>query len=117
MANKQEVVDFLKGFHTKMKIWQILYRDDRGKNAQTLADLEIAPRQRDGVIAVLKAEDYSEGPVQDGLNHGANMMVFGKMVKGREVYIKVTMGVPGSSVVCISFHIAERPMRYPFKNN
>jgi hypothetical protein len=42
------------------------------------------------------------------------MWVFGKDVKGQEVYIKITLG-KGSSALCISFHIAEHPMNYPFK--
>jgi hypothetical protein len=48
--------------------------------------------------------------------HGSKQMwVFGKEVKQREVYIKITMGFPGTSTICISFHISEHPMKYPFK--
>jgi len=36
-------------------------------------------------------------------------------VNGREVYIKITLGASDHSAVCISFHIAEHPMNYPFK--
>jgi hypothetical protein len=45
------------------------------------------------------------------------MWVFGKDVKKNEVYIKITMGFAGGSVICISFHTAEYPIRYPFKNS
>lgn len=116
MAKKQEVDQFLRDFHAKMEIWQILYRDDRGKNTQTLADLEITPRQRDQVMADLSYEDFSEGPIRDSLNKGPDMWVFGKIIKGKEIYIKITMGGPGSSVICISFHVAEHPLEYPLKN-
>ena len=34
----------------KVKVFGIIYRDDRGKNAQTLVDLEITPKYRDTVI-------------------------------------------------------------------
>jgi hypothetical protein len=44
------------------------------------------------------------------------MWVFGKNVKGQEVYIKIMLGQPGRSTICISFHIAEHPLNYPFKN-
>lgn len=115
MATKQEVTAFLDGFHQKLGIWNILYRDDRGKNTQALADLEITPAHRDRVIKSLEPLDYSEGPIADTLNKGKEMWVFGKMVKGAEIYIKVTMGIAGSSVICISFHPAEKPMKYPFK--
>lgn len=43
-------------------------------------------------------------------------MATGKDVKGHEVYIKITLGLPNSSTICISFHIAEHKMNYPFKN-
>ena len=35
-------------------------------------------------------------------------------IKEQEVYIKITLG-RGTSALCISFHIAEHPMNYPFK--
>lgn len=38
MATKEEVEAFLNGFHAKMKVFRIVFRDDRGKNAQTLAE-------------------------------------------------------------------------------
>lgn len=37
--------------------------------------------------------DYSEGPITDELNKHGEMWVFGKDVKGTEVYIKISMGV------------------------
>ena len=98
----------------KIKVFGIIYRDDRGKNVQTLVDLEITPKYRDTVIINLEVKDYSEGPDNDTLNHCGKMWVFGKDVKGKEVYIKITLG-KGGSALCISFHIAEQPMNYPFK--
>jgi hypothetical protein len=46
---------------------------------------------------------------------GADMWVFGKIVKEKEIYIKITMGFSGAKVICISFHFAEHPMKYPQK--
>ncbi len=60
----------------KIKVFGIIYRDDRGKNAQTLADLEITPKYRDTVIINLEVEDNSEGPVIDTLNRCGEMWVF-----------------------------------------
>ena len=116
MVTKQQVEDFLKRLKEKIKVFDIIYRDDRGKNLQTLATLEIAPTYRKQVILNVEPEDYSEGPVVDTLNKMGEMWVFGKNVKGQEVYIKITLGLPNSSTICISFHIAEHPMTYPFKN-
>ena len=64
----------------------------------------------------LKWNDYSEGPITDELNHHGEMWVFGKDVKGSEIYIKITMGRPDSHTICISFHKAEYPMSYPLKD-
>ena len=60
-------------------------------------------------------KDYSKGPVEEKLYGGADMWVFGKTIKNRDVYIKITMGPIGSSVICISFHLAQHKMNYPFK--
>ncbi len=50
MATKEEVQRFLNQMREKIKVFGIIYRDDRGKNAQTLIDLEITPKKRTGGI-------------------------------------------------------------------
>lgn len=89
VLTKEEVQCFLEQFHAKLKVFGIIYRDDRGKNQKALEELEIVPSFRKVVV--------------DKLNKLGEMWVFGKDVKGREVYI------------CISFHLAEAPMMYLFK--
>lgn len=115
MASKEQVEEFLRDLKQKIKIWGILYRDDRGKNAQTIADLELRPVDRDNIIENLKVDDYCQGPLDEKLYGGEDMWVFGKEVKKNEVYIKITIGFPSSSVICISFHISEYSLNYPFK--
>jgi hypothetical protein len=106
---------FLNDFHQKLKIWEILFRDDRRKNINALLNLEITRAKRREIIESLKATDYSEGPLEDTLNEGAPLWVFGRTVKSSVVYIKITMGTPNNPVICISFHEAEYEMRFPFK--
>lgn len=115
MASKNEVEIYLKELKVKMEIFGILFLDDRGKNQQTLHDLEISPTKRKEIISSLKAEDYSQGPLEEKMRGILPMWVFGKQVKKKEVYIKVSVGVENSGAVCISFHIAEHPMNYPLK--
>lgn len=115
MATREEVERFINNFQSKLKIFQIIFRDDRGKNTQALAELEISPTYRETVIKEIVVEDYSEGPIVDTLNKYGEMWVFGKDVKKQEVYIKIALGHPNSSTICISFHKAERPIKYPFK--
>ena len=115
MATLHEIQLFLSEFHTKMGIWGIVIRDDRGKNRQTLLDLEMTTTGRNTVLNSLAWHDYSQGPMPDTLNGGPAMWVFGKMVRGKEIYIKITMGIKGAQVICISFHISDYPMNYPYK--
>ena len=115
MRSESEVGAFLKDFKVKMKIWDVLFRDDRGKNLQALIELEITPSERKKVLEQIEIKDYSEGPLIENLYSSAEMWVFGKTVKKKEVYIKITMGVINSSVLCISFHLAQHKMQYPLK--
>lgn len=46
MATKEEVEHFLSQFNQKVKVFGLVFRDDRGKNLQTLLDLEITPKYR-----------------------------------------------------------------------
>lgn len=46
---------------------------------------------------------------------GADMWVFGVIIKRNEIYIKITLGLENSQVICISFHTAEHPLSFPFK--
>lgn len=115
MSTEKEVASFLKGFKEKMRFWNILFRDDRGKNTQALVDLELRPIDRKSSLEALVTKDYSEGPIEEKLYGGSDMWVFGKTIKKKEVYIKITLGAQGSSVICISFHLAEHKMQYPLK--
>ena len=107
---------FLNDFKEKMNIWDVLFRDDRSKNTQTLLNLGLLPIERKTILETLEIKDYSEGPLEGKLYGGADMWVFGKKIKEEEVYIKITMGAKGYSVICISFHVAQHKMNYPLKN-
>ena len=115
MITKEEVQKFLEQFNAKVMVFGIIFRDDRQKNREALQQLDITPMQRELIVKSLQVQDYVEGPVIDVLNRQGEMWVFGKDVKGREVYIKITLGYQNGQTICISFHIAEHPMQYPFK--
>lgn len=86
-----------------------------GKTLKHWPNWRISPTYRETVIKEIVVEDYSEGPIVDTLNKYGEMWVFGKDVKKQEVYIKIALGHPNSSTICISFHKAERLIKYPFK--
>lgn len=115
MIGVDDVNSFLEQFNIKAQVFGIRFRDDREKNRKALEELEIAPMQREVIVKSLVPQDYVEGPVIDVLNKESEMWVFGKDVKGREVYIKITLGYENGQTICISFHITEHPLEYPFK--
>jgi len=50
MSKEVKVSSFLKDFKEKMKFWDVLFRDDRGKNARALIDLELRPIDRKAIL-------------------------------------------------------------------
>jgi hypothetical protein len=117
MKKREEVEQFLREFIAKSKIWDVIIRTDRtnDKNELTLFELEIKYADVARILCELTCEDYSDGPIPDKLYNISDMWIFGKIIKKREVYIKIQLGWPGSSTICISFHLSEYKMKYPFK--
>ncbi len=117
MANKEDVVKFLADFKQKFKIFDIIFVN-RDKNIQALSDLEIFPKDREKYLMGLQVENYFRGPNPDSGNPLAgDAWEFGTRVKENEVYIKIKMGMLNKKVICLSFHIAEFEIRYPFKKS
>lgn len=116
MASKTEIEAFLRDFKIKLDFWGLLFRHDRGKNFETLLQLEYSTVHVKKELKDLALQNYSAGPVSESLYSGSDMWVFGKAIRSREVYIKISMGFQSSKVLCISFHFSERPMSYPYKN-
>lgn len=112
MKTKQEVENFLREFIPKLKIFGIIFLD-RDKNTEALKMLGITPMFRKEIIKSISTNDYI-GTIIDNSSYG-EMWVFGKDYNGEEIYIKITLGKPNTNTLCISFHIAEHPLKYPFK--
>lgn len=115
MATVGEIDSFLKTFKEKLGIWGLIFRSDRDKNHNTMKELELSVIHVKKELAAISFEDYSEGPTKDTLYKGSDMWIFGRTIRSREVYIKITMGQPGNEVLCISFHFPEGTMKYPYK--
>lgn len=114
MATRIEVEQFLSQFKVKLEIFGIIFLE-RDKNVNSLIDLDITRLERLSVVKSIVVDDYSEGPIKDQLSGFGEMWVFGKDVKGQEVYIKISLGRPNNNTIVISFHRSEHPMNYPFK--
>lgn len=116
MQEENEVAQFLKRFKTKLKVFDI-FDIEREKNTQGLLDLELSLIQRKKVLMQLEVKNYCEGPLEETMHGESNMWVFGKEVRDKEVYIKIALGAESEPVLCISFHIAEHKLDYPFKKS
>ena len=123
----QDVESFLKEFKAAMVSAGIIVIE-RDKNLQGMFSLGINPAMRKLILESLAATDYYRGPSSQSGWVG-EAWEFGKMVNNIEAYIKVSMGVaktpsqtsqkevgPARPVICISFHPAQGPIIYPFKN-
>jgi len=113
LPNKSEIEEFLNNFRAKLDVFSVIF-EDRNKNKQALLDLEITPAKRRELLKVIKPENYSSGPNRDENDtRRPNYWEFGMQYNGKEIYIKINMGFQNKPVICISFHIAERPITYP----
>lgn len=110
---ESDVEAFLKSFKTKLNIFEVVFLH-RDKNLKALADLEISAMRRTEILKALEVKDYFKGPTKD-TDQGPDLWEFGKTVNRKEVYIKVNMGFENRPVICVSFHLAERAIVYPFK--
>ncbi len=90
MATESDVEAFLNTFKAKMEIFDVIFLE-RGKNLQALIDLEITRVNRKELLKELKVEDYFRGPTRDNDN-GPDLWEFGRILKQKEVYIKITIG-------------------------
>lgn len=113
MSNEAEVGRFLKNFKFKLSFYGVVFMQ-RDKNLKTLIALELTTINRTSVLHQLKVEDYFKGPTLD-YDNGPELWEFGIKIKHSNVYIKITMGRVNLPVICISFHLAERNIKYPFK--
>ena len=119
MATKEEpellVESFLRDLAQKMKYFDIAFRP-RDKNLEALSELDITADQRIEYLLNLKVENYCSGPNKDTFDPTKpDLYEFGIQIKGKEVYIKISLGLFNKRVDCMSFHPAEFPMKYLLK--
>lgn len=117
MADESSVKSYLQELKQVVGIWGIIFINRPKNSIAHLANLSITANMREDIILNLKVENYSEGPFEETQYGGTEMWVFGKLIKNQEIYIKVTISKISGQPVCISFHKAEYPLSFPFKNS
>jgi len=117
MATRDEVENFLSQVRVKLSSFGVAFQP-RGKNMDALLEIDIVPVQREEWLTKLTADHYLSGPNKDTYDTGKpDYFEFGIEIKGKEVYIKLSLGLQNKRIDCMSFHIAERPMNYPLRLN
>jgi len=117
LPSKEEIEQFLKIFKS---YWDgtVIPRADP-KNDETLAMLGITPKHRMEEVKCLHYEDYYDGPSPDyDERFSKEWWEFGRRIKKHEIYIKICIykNPKGKyKAECMSFHIAEGNITYPFK--
>jgi hypothetical protein len=113
MASRSEVSHFLLAFKQAASTngVDLVPRHD---TKETQRFLGLTNRDVEELLLSLSVADYCEGPTPDRGRDG-DLWVFGASDGGYEIYIKLKAHIVEavSYAKCISFHIAERPLRYP----
>jgi hypothetical protein len=115
ITSVKEAENLLHEIQVRIRTNGLLFLRDKNKNSQTLAKLGIMASRVSEIISRLQATDYCGGPDPDEKYPWKSVSVFGINFQGTELYIKFSVGVGDTPVVCLSFHEAERPMDYQFK--
>ena len=109
---REKVKQFLLGFKEIASRKGVIFIR-RADSLETLRFLGLTKANLEESLLSLSVGDYCEGPHLDHSGIG-EVWIFGKILKGIEVYIKLKIIDP-EAVKCISFHISKCPLSYPFK--
>jgi len=90
---------------------------NRKKNIQSLARLGLTKKNCREVILNLSVDDYCDGP-KPNKDQPGKIWEFGQLIEGNEVYIKLKIAQVGKVKLakCLSFHVAEYPLRFPCRD-
>lgn len=109
----QDVCSFLNSMNVKMDIYGIVFAD-RQRCQETMRMLGITERVARNIVKTLEASDFSKH-FDDISQWGCDLWAFGKDIDGKEIYIKIGLGLPNRNTICVSFHKPDSPITYPFK--
>lgn len=85
------------------------------KTQDTLLDLNFDVRDVIKELTSLELCNYSETLLDKDNNNPPKLYVFGKEIKGKEVYIKFKIReMESKKVICVSFHYSEHKMKYRY---
>lgn len=118
-TTKDDVRNFLIEFKARASQKGGLFIVPRDVNIVCMAQLGLTDRTLRMELLSLSVEDYYKGPEpdEDPSKSGKEVWMFGKIINGCEVYIKLKnfdVG-PHKRAKCLSIHQADFPIVYPFR--
>lgn len=114
---KEHIGNFLKKFKKIASEGRGIDLVSRRKNLDSLVSLGLTKRNCKDEILRLSVSDYCDGPKPDRDKPG-EVWEFGKTIGSRAVYIKLKIAQAGTERIakCLSFHVADYPLRFPFRD-
>lgn len=89
--------------------------DEKHSTPYTLVDLDYDTNDVVDRLKELTIEEYSETKIDRNDIDPPYLFVFGKEISGKTVYIKLKIkGKQERRVLCVSFHYARDPMKFPY---
>lgn len=114
MTQRHQVVLFL--LEVKRRGQKDFRFEERPQNMATLAKIGITKSDAKSRVMALTVEDFSAGPkVRDDGRGDQESWEFGIHVNGTLVYVKLSLPDNPERCVCVSFHVPEYPMTFPFR--
>ena len=111
---REKICNFLIDFKKiASKDGVLLWRNPN--NRKTLEYLGITKKNLEEILIGLSVEECCSPPEPEHSGSGEEVFFFGKRVGGYEVYVKLKILRDGRAL-CMSFHIAKKPLDFPLKN-
>lgn len=116
VASKEQVEEFLAKVVASIESGYFYYVN-RPKNHQTGAELDVSQTAVVDFVQNLTYLNYYKGPRKSRQSIYGTIYEFGTAIDEIEVYIKLELVERFGTMMCncISFHIPEQPIEYPFK--
>lgn len=124
---KREVIDFLDKLHKLLESDDFdintdlnLIRkkkqgvDQKFSTPYTLLDLEYDVEDVVDRLKELKVEEYSETKIDTDDINPPVLLVFGKSINDKLIYVKLKIRNQQKQVICVSFHYAKDKMEFPY---
>ena len=113
----QDIHDFLVKFKQAATSGSGVDLVPRIETRTTLAQLGLTKANLEALLLNLSVVDYCNGPEPDYDRPGEVVWMFGTRIQGKEICIKLKVGQVGKQKIakCISFHIAQFPLKYPHR--